>query len=244
MSATPRPAAHGEAGFTLIEMLVATMVMGFILAALATITAQWMPNWNRGMLAMQQTEGLAFGLKRVAEDLSVMEFVTANADVKGPVFDGTELSVTFVRSAIGPNARPGLEVVRLHEVADANGPTLVRDHTPFTPMPPGTVLQYTDPAVLIRPPYRVTFAYAGADGTWQPSWRDQPELPRSIRIALRDGVTQQTLALSTATLVHADLPADCVRSKTIAECLKPSGPGAANTGTQANAAPPQAASPQ
>ena len=35
------------AGFTLIEALVAIRLkLGSILAALATITARWLPNWN------------------------------------------------------------------------------------------------------------------------------------------------------------------------------------------------------
>lgn len=32
------------AGFTLIEALVATLLMAMILSALATVTAQWLPN--------------------------------------------------------------------------------------------------------------------------------------------------------------------------------------------------------
>ena len=36
------------AGFTLVEAMVATALMGMILAAIATVTAQWLPNWNRG----------------------------------------------------------------------------------------------------------------------------------------------------------------------------------------------------
>lgn len=35
-----------EAGFTLIETIVALALMGLVLSALASITAQWLPNWN------------------------------------------------------------------------------------------------------------------------------------------------------------------------------------------------------
>ncbi len=209
----------GEAGFTLIEMLIAVVLMGFILASLATVTAQWLPNWRRGMARVQQTERLAFALKRVVEDLSAAEIVTANKAAKTPVFEGTQLAVTFVRTAVGPNSHPGLELVRFHEAPDTDGPALVRDRAAFTPMPSDTVLQFADPVVLIRSPYRVTFAYAGQDGAWQPTWRDQTELPRSIRIAVRDGVTEQTLALSTTALLHIDAPAECVRSQSIGQCL-------------------------
>lgn len=33
-----------RSGFTLIEALVATLLMSIILTALATVTAQWLPN--------------------------------------------------------------------------------------------------------------------------------------------------------------------------------------------------------
>ena len=107
----PRPRA--TAGFTLIEALLATALMGAILAALATITAQWLPNWNRGFARVQRAEHLSLGLERLVADLAAAEFVAAGRELPQPVFDGTELAVTFVRSALGPNARPGLEIVRI-----------------------------------------------------------------------------------------------------------------------------------
>jgi hypothetical protein len=36
---------------------------------------------------------------------------------------------------------------------------------------------------------------------------------------LRDATTDRTLAASTATLVHANMPADCIASEVIADCL-------------------------
>ena len=61
----PRALA-GEAGFTLIEVLMATLLMTVILGALATVTAQWLPSWNRGMARVQRAERLAIGLERIA----------------------------------------------------------------------------------------------------------------------------------------------------------------------------------
>jgi len=95
------------AGFTLVEALLATALMGVILAAIGTVTAQWLPNWNRGFTRVQSSETLAAGLERIVADLAAAEFVTAGANIRQPVFDGTELSVTFLRTALGPNTRPG-----------------------------------------------------------------------------------------------------------------------------------------
>ena len=67
------------AGFTLVEALLATALMGAILAAIATVTAQWLPNWNRGFERVQRVELLALGLERIVADLAAAEFVTAGA---------------------------------------------------------------------------------------------------------------------------------------------------------------------
>jgi len=241
---TPRTSPdprNGEAGFTLIEMLIAVMMMVFILVALATVTAQWLPNWNHGMARVERDERLAFALNRMVEDLAVAEFVPANTTVKTPYFDGSELSVSFVRTAIGPSSRPGLEIVRFQEIADANGPALVRTRAPFVPMDATAQVRLADPVVLIRSPYRVTFAYAGADDTWQPTWRGGAELPKRVRITVRDGVTQQRLAVSTAALLHVDTPAACVREKNVNQCLAQIAQGTAAAG---NPTPAAAATPR
>jgi general secretion pathway protein J len=219
---TPRPLpdpTSGEAGFTLIEMVVATIMMVFILTALATVTAQWLPNWDRGMARMERDERFAFALNRVVGDLSVAEFVEANAKAKAAYFNGDELGVSFVRTAVGPNAHPGLEIVRYQETADGTGPILVRQHAPFVPMDADAPVLFADPVVLIRAPYRVMFAYAGADDVWLPNWRNAALLPTRIRITVRDGVTQQKLAVSTAALVHIDTPAECVKAQNANQCM-------------------------
>src|SRR5437868_14517203 len=100
---------RASAGFTLIETLIATALMGAILAALATVTAQWLPNWNRGFARVQRSEQLGLGLERLIADLAAAEFVSPGRGTVTPLFDGAEQSVTLVRTAIGPNARAGLD---------------------------------------------------------------------------------------------------------------------------------------
>jgi general secretion pathway protein J len=212
----------GIAGFTLVEALLAVALMGAILAAIATVTAQWLPNWNRGFARVQSSETLAAGLERIVADLAAAEFVTAGAGIRQPVFDGTELSVTFLRTAIGPNTRPGLELVRIMETGGDKGLTTVRTRARFLPIGrDGASVQPApaNPVVLVRAPYRVTFSYAGPDRVWRNVWRGEGELPKAIRVSLRDATTERTLSVSTATLVHAEMPADCVLAEVIADCL-------------------------
>jgi general secretion pathway protein J len=219
MRARLRRAVGNEAGFTLIEVLIATMLMTVILAALATVTAQWLPNWNRGMAHVQRAERLAIGLERIAADLSVAEMMPLNADAKAPLFEGGELSVTFVRTAVGPNTRPGLEIIRLTEKADDQGLALVRERAPFAPMPADAQLRFVDQVVLIRSPFRVSFSYAGPDHVWQKQWRGQKQLPDMIRFSVRDMASGQVLAVSSAAIVHVNAPAECARAKNPVQCL-------------------------
>jgi general secretion pathway protein J len=215
----------GEAGFTLIEILVALTLMVGVLAALGSLTAQWLPNWNRGFAHVQRAELLERGLERLVADLAAAEFVSANGGTRQPLFDGDELSVRFVRSAIGPNTRPGLEFVRIAMMPDKRGPALVRTRAPYTILPSqmtiGDVTNFADPVALLRQPYRVVFAYAGPDRVWRNTWRAADQLPSAVRVTVLDAATERRLAVSTAVMVHVDVAAECVRAKKMSECIFP-----------------------
>jgi len=217
-----QPSAH-IAGFTLVEALVALLLMGMVLASLATITAQWLPNWNRGFVRVQNAEHLSLVLDRLAGDLAAAEFVTLNRNSPRVLFEGAELGVTFVRSAIGPNARGGLDVVQIAETTDRLGPVLVRARTPF--MPAEKVEgPFSDPVVLLRAPYRITLSYEGADREWKATWSGARDLPTAVRFIIRDGASDRTLLASTATVIHAQLPALCANSDDERRCGRSGAP--------------------
>jgi general secretion pathway protein J len=198
-----------ESGFTLIETLVALALMGLVLSALANITSQWLPNWNRGMDRIQRSESVGLALRRISADLAAAEYVPANREQRQPLFDGSELSVTFVRSALGPNARLGLDVVRIGETTDRGDLVTVRSRAPFAPLLPATSLseqlQFGDPVALLRPPFRLTFSYAGSDRVWRDSWHADT-LPAAIMLTVRDGATERVLSVSTVASIHAEAP--------------------------------------
>ena len=204
-----------EGGFTLIEAIVALALMGLVLSALASITAQWLPNWNRGIGRIQRDEGIGTALQRIAADLAATEYVPANRDSRRPLFDGSELSITFVRTAIGPNIASGLDVVHLGETKDRSGFVAVRSRARFAPLPIGSTLSeqlhFGDPVVLLHEPFRLSFAYAGPDRVWKGSWHDAKQLPVMIRLTIRDAASQRVLSLSTIAPIHAQVPSDCTR---------------------------------
>jgi general secretion pathway protein J len=216
-------ARRGVAGFTLFEALVSVALMGLIVASLSAVTGQWLPNWRHGFGRVQSLESLDVGLQRLVDDLEAAEFVTANSQSKSPLFIGDAASVTLVRAAIGPDARPHLEVVHLEETSDDRGVVLVRSRAPFTPLAPNlstaSQLRFSDPVALVRAPFRVSFAFAGADRVWQDVWRDSTMLPTAVRIRVRDAGSGQILAVSTAALLHVDVPAECIGQKSVQQCL-------------------------
>jgi general secretion pathway protein J len=211
------------AGFSLVEALVSVALMSLIVAGLSEVTGQWAPNWNRGFVRVQRVESLDVGLQRLVSDLEAAEFVTPSVASKTAIFVGDPKSVTLVRVANTPGAASHLEFVRLSETVDERGFALVRSHAPFKPLDPNLALDaqlyFADPVVLVRAPYRVSFAFAGADRTWRDSWRDEVLLPSAARIQVRNSATDEVLAVSTAALLHANLPAECVTQHSSQECI-------------------------
>lgn len=197
-----------EDGFTLVEALVALALMGLILGALASVTAQWLPSWNRGLVRVQRNEQVAIALDRLASDLSVAGYVAQGAD-NVPLFRGTEQGVMFVRSVLGPNGSSGLEIVRIAEINDSRGPALVRTRAPFVVLPDGDprgeLISFADPVVLLRAPFRIGFAYADVDGKWTSRWPNSGELPTAVRFDVKD--VERGTVISSATRVHVEVGA-------------------------------------
>lgn len=205
MIRTRERASQGAEGFTLIETLIALLLLGLVVGSLATISAEWLPNWKRGLDRARSAEKIAIALDRMVSDLSAAQFVSMSRQSRIPLFQGDEQSVTFARSAIGPNGSRGLEVVRMAEITDSRGPALVRMRARFAPHADADLsierIPFADPVVLLRSPLHVTFGYARQDGKWLRTWPYAGLLPSAVRFVVRD---DDAVLISTTARIHVD----------------------------------------
>lgn len=220
-------ALRGADGFTLIETLIALLLLALVVGSLAAISAEWLPNWKRGLVRARSSERIAIALDRVVRDLSAAEYVPMSRN-RIPLFQGDEQSVTFVRPAIGPNGSRGLEVVRIAEISDSRGPALVRMRAPFAPRTDRDLsierIAFSDPVVLLRSPLHISFGYARNDGKWLRTWPYAAILPTAVRFIVRDDGAGRAAIISTATRIHADAmtPESGQASETVSTASAPS----------------------
>jgi general secretion pathway protein J len=197
------------AGFSLIEAMATLALTATIIMALSSVAGQWLPNWRRGFVELQRADLLGVGLEQIVDDLSAAEYVTPSSGARAPLFEGDASSVIFIRSAIGPDAYPHLEIVRLAEIKEDRGLAMVRTRArfaPTTPRAPAQAIAFSDPVTLIRAPFHISFAYAGPDRVWLPSWKGRDQLPEAVRITVRDTVANRVLAASTVARIRVTAP--------------------------------------
>jgi general secretion pathway protein J len=205
----------------MIEILVALALLSVVLTTLASVTGQWIPRWKAGFFRLQKMETLELGLSRVVADLAAAEYMSVNLQTKQIAFQGTPSSVTFVRSALGPNTRGGLEVVRLRDEADGQG--LVREAAAFAPPRPESpfaeAFKFAGAVGLVRAPLKVSFAFAGRDRIWRDAWSGS-DLPAVVRVTVRNAETGEIVTLSAAALVHVGAPAECAAATSSWGCVR------------------------
>lgn len=210
------------AGFTLLEVIISMALIAAVCGFLAAITGQWLPNWNRGLARVQSSAQLALGLERVVADLTAAEYMPLAQQTSQVIFAGGRRSVVFVRAALGPRAHAGLEFVRIAETLSDRGPAMVRTRAAFLPVVSDIndleSVSFNDGVVLIRAPYRLSFSYAGGDRVWRETWQASTQLPRAIKLTVADA-TGKILTASTATLIHASVPPECITMKSVVECV-------------------------
>jgi general secretion pathway protein J len=217
MMSAPRRRDPRQSGFTLIETLAAMALMGLIISVLAMITSHWLPNWNLGFARIQRSESVSIALDRIGADIGAAEMLHADRQAKTIVFNGSERSVTLVRAALGPNSGAGLDLVRIAETADSDGMVVTRSRAAFVPGADETA-NFSDPVVLLRTPYRVSFSYAGEDRIWKTSWQDATALPAAVLLTVRDAVTQRTLPISRIAAIHVSASAETVCAQAEGGC--------------------------
>ena len=228
-----RASDAGRLGFSLIETLAALFLSGLIMAALARLTSQWMPGWDRGFERIQRSQSVGIALERISADLGSAEFLRASRDTKQIFFEGSEEAVTLVRTAIGPNIGPGLEVIRIVQTGSGNESVLVRSRARFVPGPTQGLV-FSDPVELLRSPFRVSFSFAKAErAAWLPAWQESGLLPSAVLITMRNAATGEPIGISRVVPIHIAASAEMTCSQVDHGCGETKEPVAAQPGGRA-----------
>jgi len=210
--------AQRDAGFTLLEALAGVAVTAAILLGLGGVAGQLLPNWRHGFLALQSADLIGLSLDRIVEDVGAAEYARLDGGQGTPLFRGEPETVAFVRRAIGPGASPRLEIVRIGATSTQQGLEVERTRATYNP---GAVDAFRDPTTLLRPPFRLTFAYSGPDGQWRPVWNGETKLPRAVRLIVR--AESGTVVASTAFTLKVTAAPDIVAQKQTVDPGNPAG---------------------
>ena len=192
----PRP---GERGFTLVEMLVALVVLALIMGLLASGARLLRGTGDRladAAAAMAEVTLVAELLQTRLGDAIILEVGRAGQTIAA--FDGTAERLRFVSLAL--SIAPGEPLVAMElamepamESGQEEAGGLVLARAELAAAEPGfAALDDPDRAVRRRLSGGVSglgLAYLGqkvgaGSASWHDSWQDQPVLPRAVRVAL------------------------------------------------------------
>lgn len=148
-------------------------------------------------------------------------------DAKKPpapvAFDGGSTKIVFVSaSAIGAQAAQEEALTLSVEALQDDMTQLVRRRAVWLGPRAGLLANKAqDAVVLLKGRYDMSFSFARMDAkgalTWTNSWKGETELPRLIRLNLRDAETGASLVAGADFIVRVDAPPSCARAR--ADCL-------------------------
>lgn len=179
---TQRP-SQGNAGFTLIEMLVALAIFAMVSAAGVMLLRASIA--TQASVSSRLSEGGGFNRLRA---MLGRELATAQSrpsrDQQGslrPAFSGTPAGFAFVHASAGDDSGAGLARVAY---ALEGGALVRRSTTALDGAADG------DPATILRNVTTLACRYRGVDGSWNDSWTadDAARLPRMVELTVQRNV--------------------------------------------------------
>ena len=162
-----------------------------------------------------QEDVVAVVLDRIVEDLEETQPIYVKEPVgEHVIFTGNADSVTFLRPALGFDARAGLdEVTYLNGRAGAQA-AIIRSRRDFDPKGPTAT---GEELPLIRGDMRLDFSYADANGNQASTWSDARRLPVLIRVEISGATPRRWQQFAYARL-RVEMPANCGTPATLATC--------------------------
>lgn len=204
----PVPAAGGpaEAGFTLIEALVALMLLVALTAVLVPLAGQLLRTWSAGSARAARTDAITAALGQLRRDTALARaYVSGSAETPQVLFSGSPGGFTLVTDS--PDSPDGPAVVTIATVTRPDGVSLLRTSGPLANLEGGQARQ-TRVGLLSRP-LGARFSYRDRTGARRTTWEARTSLPAAVGVTFLDG-GQPVLGGEIPLWLHVSLPLDCV----------------------------------
>ncbi len=165
-----------SAGFTLLEVLVALVVFGFLIAGLSQTVRFGLAAWRtEGRIGGQKTD-----LEAVDRTLrAIVENLAPSDEAGRPPIDGTDTTLSGISRLAVPGSN--LTAVPVEVALAESGNRLVLRWRPYAHVAPLVQPAFPDEATLASGIARLTIAYWQRTGGWVAVWR-QPDLPALVSI--------------------------------------------------------------
>jgi prepilin-type N-terminal cleavage/methylation domain-containing protein len=201
-------------GFTLVEILAALAIAAVIIAAASALVHNVALHFEQGTRTVSDGERLILAIERLAADIGSARFVLRTSDDRSAnstsplAFIGEPATIIFVGPGGVPANQNGEEVVSLTIDQEDDVTRLVRRRAPwFGPRTRFEELTFGDPVTLLDGKFLISFAFGQVTGngtlTWNDSWKEQANLPRFVRLNLRDRATGADLLPGTEFVIRA-----------------------------------------
>ncbi|MCP5431898.1 MAG: prepilin-type N-terminal cleavage/methylation domain-containing protein [Alphaproteobacteria bacterium] len=169
-----------ERGVSLVEMLVALVVIGAVAASLASVLELSLLAGNRADARFSESErgaGAALTLRRLLQTA-----LPAPANSAHVVFRGDRDSLLFVAPGLKRAGAVSLFEYRVELVEERDGTSLVLSYAPILPPVPGVAPPQRGHVTLLRGLGEARLSYAG-EGSWRDAWSEPGLMPQAVRFA-------------------------------------------------------------
>lgn len=186
-----RPAASAQSGFTLLELLVAIMILTLIMTAAMGAIRMGSRSFEAGVMRADETAKIRLVenvLRRQFRQLLPITWIENNRDFIA--FEGNRRQVQFVAPAPDSSTGPGYLVYRLSSDPSQEPSSLVLEFAPFDPGADRFGMPGNRGREILAEGLRVSFDYFGTlEEQGPPDWHDQwsadsASLPSIVRMRL------------------------------------------------------------
>lgn len=191
MIGSGRRPARSSRGFTLMEMMIAMLLVGMALTIAFAALRFASRSWERTDALGSELDQWRVTASVVRRQLNQAQAIRPDQTNRKLLFSGTAQSLEFIAPAPVQGGRlAGLYRYRLHFVNEERGKALRLDHAPYLPGEAPDWSGEVATSVLVSGLQQGRFSYpaelpASGETQWQSVWSKPERLPAMVRMELQ-----------------------------------------------------------